>query len=176
MNQSPFLKFIAITFSAMLLFNSASSAIGQTNEPTVGMKPAHLADQNLGELSDNADSSRPFPTNVRSLWGPETILALAVLVFCLIIFAAQFWLIVVSKADWTPNTIIRFFGLTLVINSGVLLVVAGFSSQQIAGVLGLLGSIAGYLLGASSKGSTDGDSLTVATNTASPNSSETGSN
>ena len=139
----------------------------------VKMKPKFPSEIVDSELPSTFEDTAPPPfqssgegspgtTGQEWSWRPETILALSVIAFSLLVLYVQYHLVMKDTVDWTPNAIIRFFGLTLIINGGVLLVVAGFSSQQIAGVLGLLGSIAGYLLGASSKGSADGDSRTAA--------------
>jgi uncharacterized protein YhaN len=81
----------------------------------------------------------------------EILLSVGILIFALIIFLLQVRLMTMLKLDWTPTAILRFNGLTLIIAGGLLLVVAGYSDQQIAPVIGLLGTIAGYLLGAGEK-------------------------
>jgi hypothetical protein len=43
----------------------------------------------------------------------------------------------------------KMVALTLVITSGLVLIVAGFSSDQITSMMGLLGTVAGYVLGKS---------------------------
>lgn len=45
------------------------------------------------------------------------------------------------------NSILRINGLILVVTSAVFLVVVGYSQEQISPVIGLLGAVAGYLLG-----------------------------
>ena len=47
------------------------------------------------------------------------------------------------------DAVLRTFGTILIIVSALFLVVAGYSDRQIAPVMGLLGTIAGYLLGKS---------------------------
>ena len=44
---------------------------------------------------------------------------------------------------------LKFILVTLVITSALFLIAAGFSNNQIASAMGLLGTIAGYLLGRS---------------------------
>jgi len=176
MNRIILFQMVTVGFVVALLINGSTPANGQENDKAVGMTPALASEteepsfQQLQAPAEVASEEEP-----KQLWGPETILALSVILFCLLVLYAQYRLVMKDTVDWTPNTIIRFFGLTLIINGGVLLVVAGFSSQQIAGVLGLLGSIAGYLLGASSKGSADGDSRT-ASNSRATSLSETSNN
>ena len=185
MNQTARFLIYIVFFVAIVTFSTFAPVNGQENQKPVGMKPEFVSDiggqtptsnsedmaPNLVEPSDEGSDTK---TGQEWIWRPETILALSVIGFSLLVLYVQYHLVMKDTVDWTPNAIIRFFGLTLIINGGVLLVVAGFSSQQIAGVLGLLGSIAGYLLGASSKGSTDGDSRTAANSRASSTSTDSG--
>ena len=46
-----------------------------------------------------------------------------------------------------PEGVLRIFGIPLIIVTAVLLVVVGFGEKQISPVIGLLGTVAGYLLG-----------------------------
>lgn len=46
-----------------------------------------------------------------------------------------------------PLQLLRIFGTIVILVMAVFLVVAGYNDQQIAPVLGLLGTVAGYLLG-----------------------------
>jgi hypothetical protein len=55
----------------------------------------------------------------------------------------------------TSHDILKLFGTMIIVISAVFLVVAGYSDTQIAPVIGLLGTIAGYLLG--SKDTTEND-------------------
>ena len=84
----------------------------------------------------------------RSVW--ELYLSLAVLLFGLLILGGQMAIMLKVGKGWGPNAI-RISGLTLVIISGVFLLTAGYSQEQIAPMIGLLGTIAGYLLGKSEK-------------------------
>jgi uncharacterized membrane protein len=49
------------------------------------------------------------------------------------------------------EAVLRIFGTILIIMLAVFLVVAGYTDTQIAPVMGLLGTIAGYLLGKETK-------------------------
>lgn len=73
-------------------------------------------------------------------------LSLSVLVFGLILCLAEI-IVLFKKNDvcWDSSTF-RVFGLTLIIISGVFLIAAGYSEYQIASMMGLLGTVAGYLL------------------------------
>lgn len=95
-----------------------------------------------------ADAQQPPELGGRSEL--ELYLSLAVLLFGLIIMGLQIALMFKVGKGWWPNSI-RVSGLTLVIISGVFLITAGYSQDQIAPMIGLLGTIAGYLLGKSEK-------------------------
>jgi hypothetical protein len=69
----------------------------------------------------------------------------SVLLFGFLVICIAAWLIRGGRA--TSASILRVFGTILILVMAVFLVVAGYSDQQVAPVLGLLGTIAGYLLG-----------------------------
>jgi len=52
-----------------------------------------------------------------------------------------------SRSDIHPTWVLKIIGLSLVITAGLYLIVAGFSQTQTAAMMGLLGTVAGYLLG-----------------------------
>jgi hypothetical protein len=56
------------------------------------------------------------------------------------------------KHGTSHNSVLRVFGTILILVFSVFLVVAGYDDKQIAPVLGLLGTVAGYLLGKSERG------------------------
>lgn len=78
----------------------------------------------------------------------EVGLGVAILTFTVLVLAIQAILITKSKSTWHPNSMLRFMGLTLIMTSALFLVTAGYSAEQMAPAMGLLGTIAGYLLGA----------------------------
>lgn len=77
----------------------------------------------------------------------EIVLSVSVLIFTLVLIGIEAAIIVKSRKNWAPKSITKLIGLTLLISITVLLVVAGYDQDQIAPVTGLLGVIAGYLLG-----------------------------
>ncbi len=96
----------------------------------------------LSEQLNNSASAQP--------WSPELVMTLSIsfLVFGLLLCLMIGWLIYKDKNAYQ---MIQAFSLPLIIVSAVVLVVAGFSDRQIAPVIGLLGTIAGYLLGSRRK-------------------------
>jgi hypothetical protein len=71
-----------------------------------------------------------------------------VLVFGLLIMILATYLI---KIGTSTDSVLKIFGTILIIISSIFLVVAGYGDNQIAPVMGLLGTIAGYLLGKDTK-------------------------
>jgi len=119
-----------------------------TEEPIPDRPRAN--DEDRGSIARSPASSSDTSNNEGSRnWTTiEIVLSVALLVFALLIFSLQTVIIMKLKVDWTPMSILRFNGLTLIIAGGLLLVIAGYSNQQMSPVIGLLGAIAGYLLGA----------------------------
>lgn len=81
----------------------------------------------------------------------EIVLSVAVLAFGLIVFSIQSALMYKTKSLWTPKSMLRTQALTLIIVGSLTLIVAGYSNTQIAPVIGLLATMAGYLLKSNDK-------------------------
>lgn len=82
----------------------------------------------------------------KSWWSTTDAMTMSscVLLYSLLVLLLVFLLI---KAGKGSEQVLRVFGTILIITTSVFLVVAGYSNDQIAPVSGLLGTIAGYLLG-----------------------------
>jgi uncharacterized membrane protein len=76
----------------------------------------------------------------------------AVLIYTLIVLFLATFLIRIGRAT---TSVLRVYGTIMIISSSLFLIVAGFSSQQIAPAMGLLGTLAGYLLGKDSSNTPD---------------------
>lgn len=75
----------------------------------------------------------------------EYQLSFGILVFGLILVIIEMYLIV--KRDINAEDAIKFIVITIIITSTLFLIIAGYTNTQIAPAMGLLGTIAGYLLG-----------------------------
>lgn len=75
----------------------------------------------------------------------EVWLSLGVLVFGMVVILAQAFLI--SKREEALSESLKYLGVTLIIVGSLFLVTAGYGNSQIAPIIGLLGTVAGYLLG-----------------------------
>lgn len=94
--------------------------------------------------------AQPITSPTRSWTTIEVVLSVGILIFGIIVLILGM-LVMWRMPGWTPNTALRLNGLTLIITCAILLVTAGYSSEQTSSIFGLLGTIAGYLLGASDK-------------------------
>lgn len=154
------MKSIMVLFCFVL--SASLSGVAQT---TAGTTPSNWIQPalNLPPLPTNQDvkfmpaapgnPSMPasyIPTGATVLAGTRTtyeiILSLSVLVFGLLILGGQLLMLLKLRQGWNVNSM-RVAGLTLVITAGIFLITAGYSQEQIAPMVGLLGTIAGYLLG-----------------------------
>ncbi len=82
----------------------------------------------------------------------EIVLSFSLLIFALILIGIEAYIIKNAQKPWLPMNIVRLIGLTLILCLAAFLVVAGYGKEQISAVIGLLGVIAGYLLGANNGG------------------------
>jgi hypothetical protein len=75
----------------------------------------------------------------------EFTLSMAVLVFAVILVLIELYIIKIRRLN--GEDAIKFITITLIIMATLFLITAGYSNDQIAPAVGLLGTIAGYLLG-----------------------------
>ncbi|PSR15043.1 MAG: hypothetical protein DA408_16345 [Bacteroidetes bacterium] len=75
----------------------------------------------------------------------EVWLSLGVLVFGMIVILAQ--ALIISRRQEPLSQSLKYLSITLIIVGSLFLVTAGYGNAQIAPIIGLLGTVAGYLLG-----------------------------
>ena len=112
--------------------------------------------QNL-EKTDKAIQSLTTPAKsattsvpLQSWWSVTNAMTISVvvLVFGFLVLLLATYLIKLGK---NTEAVLRIFGTILIVLVAVFLVVAGYTDTQISPVMGLLGTIAGYLLGKETK-------------------------
>ena len=91
-----------------------------------------------------------IPHRTASLSAYESRLGWGVLGFGVLLVGLQTLVMLRLQKGW-GNQSVRIVGITLVITSGLFLIVTGYSQEQIAPMIGLLGTIIGFLLGKTSK-------------------------
>lgn len=89
----------------------------------------------------------PSPAAATPWWTTTNAMTMSsvVLVFGLVVIGICAALMRASKPS--PEAVLRVFGTVLIITGALFLVVAGYDDKQMAPVMGLLGTLAGYLLG-----------------------------
>lgn len=88
-------------------------------------------------------------------WSPEIVqfLAISVLGFscvALIMATALLW-----RSGAPAHQVLKVFGIITILGFSALLLVVGYSNEQLTPIVGLFGAIAGYLLGKDSKPNKD---------------------
>ncbi|MFA0812350.1 hypothetical protein [Microbulbifer epialgicus] len=96
----------------------------------------HEESMNVTDMTQNIT-----PVHALSFYSSISILAFGV-IFVLIMAC------LINKGK-NPGDVLRACGTILIVISAIYLIVAGYSEDQIAPVIGLLGTIAGYILGKS---------------------------
>jgi hypothetical protein len=106
------------------------------------------AQDSLPGFLDNAPPPAPESTKtstVLPISSLEFYLSIIVLVFGIVVILLEVLLIRSNKI--AAEDTIKFVTITLIITSTLFLITAGYDNDQIAPAVGLLGTIAGYLLG-----------------------------
>lgn len=111
-------------------------------------------DQQLQLTNDTikslSSSQGVVPLSASNWWSVTNAMTISVsvLVFGFLVILLATYLIKVGKGT---EPVLRIFGTILIVMFSVFLVVAGYTDTQIAPVMGLLGTIVGYLLGKETK-------------------------
>lgn len=106
-------------------------------------------DKTINSLS-NATVAESISSNAPTWWSVTNAMTISsvVLLFGLLVILLATYLI---RSGINTEAVLRIFGTILIIMVAVFLVVAGYTDTQIAPVMGLLGTIVGYLLGKETK-------------------------
>jgi len=142
----------SITAHAQTSTGGAAAGVPVNAPPSVPLNaaPANAADSletpKGKDIASTAVGTSATGTTVGNLFTSfEFLLSIAILFFGIIVIGLEVYLS--SKKIIKPDHIFKIIILTLVIIGSVVLVVAGYTNNQITGVLGILGSISGYMLG-----------------------------
>lgn len=145
------MKTAAIFFLFLLL---CAFLVAQT-EP----KPAEPVKEKLSVMNAAPTDSGEIlePQELMPVSSPftsfEFLLSIIVLFFGLIVVTLEVYL--ASKGIIRSEYVYKCIIITLVIVGSIVLITAGYSNNQINGVIGILGSIAGYMLAKGARGKQD---------------------
>jgi hypothetical protein len=85
-------------------------------------------------------------------WSPELVLNLSLMIVGVVVLALALGTYLLSKRATSSQDVLRLFGVVIIVGLSALLLVVGFSNDQLTPIVGLFGAIAGYLLGKDSGG------------------------
>jgi len=107
-------------------------------------------DKELAQLQTTPIKAAPGQAQAAPEWWTNQnamTMSSIVLIFGIVVISLCAWLMRSSRPS--SEAILRVFGTVLIITGALFLVVAGYTDKQMAPVMGLLGTLAGYLLGKS---------------------------
>jgi CHASE2 domain-containing sensor protein len=88
-------------------------------------------------------------------WSPELVIYLSTAILLVTALALILGSILMWKRANSSQDILRLYGVVIIVGLSALLLVTGFSNEQLTPIVGLFGAMAGYLLGKESKSSRD---------------------
>lgn len=124
--------------------------VAATAQAPAASDPASMSDDQLNKAIEQESASR-----AKQPWDPPLVKFLTASVLAFGLFVIIIMAILVWRQSPTGD-ILRLFTVPMVIVAAVFLVVTGFSNSQITPVIGLLGTLAGYVLGVQSQKSSQG--------------------
>lgn len=103
----------------------------------------------VAALANDPPAAGQTVSQVYAFSGIEIIGSIAIAALSLFVIAASYFLR--KSAGFSEEGVIRLVSLILIVSGTLFLVTLGYSAEQIAPALGILGTIAGYMLGRSTK-------------------------
>lgn len=144
MKQLILLTFLFLLTPPLFAQDNSSDALNNPTSAAVDTVKAQQQGNTQAQQNNNANNAQ------NDHWWND----LRVLIFLLAVtvIVAEVYLIKVIKFNWSPYSVIRLLGLTLIIFATLFLSVdPTIQEKTLTHVIGLLGAIAGYLLGKDSK-------------------------
>jgi hypothetical protein len=90
-------------------------------------------------------------------WSADLVIYLSTSILLIIALALILGSVLMWKRSNSSQDILRLYGVVIIVGLSALLLVVGFSNDQLTPIVGLFGAIAGYLLGKDGKSGKDGD-------------------
>jgi len=81
------------------------------------------------------------------LWSQALVIKLAIAIIGLSTVIFLLVAVLMWRNNSEPQHILRIFGILTIITFSALLMVVGYSNEQLTPIIGLFGAVAGYLLG-----------------------------
>jgi ABC-type xylose transport system permease subunit len=129
---------------------ASSNLVEETEKVNAALKVANAQVKKAEEAASAAANSQ-IPVQVGKQWwraDEAMTISASVLIFGVLVMVLM--TIALRKTSLSPDSILRLFGTTIIITGALFLIVAGYTETQMGPVMGLLGTIAGYLLGKNS--------------------------
>jgi hypothetical protein len=127
---------------------SAANITPTTSLDTKIAQAQQSADYLSGLIATQEASPAPAPVVKAHWWTADNALTISTVVLffglCVMFMSAR-----ALMRGIPASAVLRLFGMLTIIVMAVFLIVAGYNTEQVAPVVGLLGTLAGYLVGRS---------------------------
>lgn len=90
-------------------------------------------------------------------WSPSLVIYLSTSILVITALALILGSLLMWKRSHSGQDILRLYGVVIIVGLSALLLVVGFSNDQLTPIVGLFGAIAGYLLGKESRTPKEGE-------------------
>lgn len=101
----------------------------------------------MAEAQKNLDTAVVSTVTPTQPWSSDLVQFLSISLLAFTTFALIMASVLMWRTNASPQHILRVFGIVAIIGVSALLLVTGFSNDQLTPIIGLFGAIAGYLLG-----------------------------
>jgi len=108
--------------------------------------------ERLNKVQEQVSAGTPLADHAaQQPWSPDLVIYLSTSILLMTALALILGSVLLWKRSYAGQDILRLYGVVIIVGLSALLLVAGFSNDQLTPIVGLFGAIAGYLLGKESK-------------------------
>ena len=142
-------KYLKLTLLCLFIIIIGIQLAFGLDQPTVSGQAPVPSQSTVSNQEPVPKQPPELKSKVTVLTDREYILSIGVLLFGLIIVFCEVFL--ATKDQENTEEILRLIVITIIVISGLFIITAGLSENQVAPAFGLYGAITGYLLGKESK-------------------------
>ncbi len=128
---------------------ATSTAIQETETVNAKLQVVREQTQKAAEAASTSTGKAEVSYG-KQWWRADEAMTISATVLVFGVLVMVLMTVVLRKSNIQPDAVLRLFGTTIIIIGALFLIVAGYTETQMGPVMGLLGTIAGYLLGKNS--------------------------
>ena len=126
---------------------ATTNPVEETEKINAALKAVRETAQKAADAASGVASTSSSAPVGKQWWRADEAMTISASVLLFGVLVMVLMTVALRRTSLQPDAILRLFGTIIIIIGSLFLIVAGYTETQMGPVMGLLGTIAGYLLG-----------------------------